>query len=118
MPRAGDDEEEDLAPMYMAVAEIRHVSSACMDLFPFAKSYVSFSISCARNGFSLRSRRVNIRIRQRVDFIAKAGDQNFHAEADVQTAGKCVTESRMHVEKSRGVTIAARDVPMSSAVDM
>ena len=50
--------------------------------------------------------------------IAKAGDQNFHAEADVQTDGKCVTESRMHVEKSRGVTIAARDVPMSFAVDM
>ena len=38
MPRAGDDEEEDLAPMYMAVAEIRHVSSACMDLSPFAKN--------------------------------------------------------------------------------
>ena len=102
----------------MAVAEIRHVSSACMHLSPFAKSYVSSSISCARTGFSSRSRRVNIRIRPRLDFMAKAGDQNCHAEADVQTAGKCVTESRMHVEKSRGVTIAARDVPISFAVDM
>ena len=48
-PIAGDDEEEDGATMYTAVAEIRHASSACMDLSPLSTSYCSSSISCTKS---------------------------------------------------------------------
>ena len=97
-PIVGDDEEEDLATMYMAVAEIRHASSACMDL------------SCTKSGFSSRSRRVKICIRRRQDFMAEIDKQDVHdREVQEENFHNCV-KSQMHMRKDGKVTIAARYV--------
>ena len=50
-PTVGDDNEKDLEPMYMAIAEIRHSSSLCLNLSPFVTSYVSWTMLCTRTGF-------------------------------------------------------------------